>query len=260
MIGLGFPRSCRTLTAALTRSDTVIDMSTTLMLCAMNFESDIASKRLGNRCVIRTIGVGEHCAHALKDLANEFGAGTNVILCGLAGGLSARAKLGQAYVASHVTAPNGSVIPAPWMPSGVNTPPLASKEFSSVDTPMNSAALPLFCADVLLADTHVKAQTARQFSCDMVDMESAHFARAAAQAGWRWLIVRGVSDDVQTQLPPGVFNFVNPAGAPRPLAIALHVATHPWQIPLLRHLGQKCTLAMNNACDIVERALMELPS
>ena len=58
------------------------------MLCAMNFESDIASKRLGNRCVIRTIGVGEHCAHALKDLANEFGVGTNVILCGLAGGLN----------------------------------------------------------------------------------------------------------------------------------------------------------------------------
>ena len=260
MIGVGLPRSCRTLTAARTRSDTVIDMSTTLMLCAMNFESDIASKRLGNRCVIRTIGVGEHCAHALKDLANEFGAGTNVILCGLAGGLSARAKLGQAYIASHVTAPNGSVIPTPWMPKGVNTPPLASKEFVSVDTPMISTALPLFCADVLLADTHVKAQTARQFSCDMVDMESAHFARAAAQAGWRWLIVRGVSDDVQTQLPPGVFNFVNAAGAPRPLAVALHVATHPWQIPLLRHLGQKCTLAMNNACDIVERALMELPS
>ncbi len=237
-----------------------MDMPTPLMLCAMQFESNIAIKRLGNRCVIRTIGVGKYCAKELGALAKEFGAGTNVILCGLAGGLSARAQLGQAYVASHVTAPNGVVIPAPWMPIGVNAPPPASQDLACVDTHTKALALPLFCADVLLADTQIKAQTARQFSCDMVDMESAYFARVCAQAGWRWLIIRGVSDDIDTQLPPGVFNFVNAAGAPRPMAIALHVATHPWEIPSLRHLGRMSTLAMNNACDIVERALTELPS
>ncbi|MCE9620339.1 MAG: hypothetical protein K8R92_10605 [Planctomycetes bacterium] len=214
-------------------------MPATILLCPTSFENRRIEPRLRPLfTAIHTIGVGEHCTHALRTLAGQFGPGTTAILAGVAGGLTNQARAGHAYAISQVTTQDGRTIPARWIPNGAET-------------------LPLFSSPVVLSDAQVKLVAARKFHSDLVDMESHHFVDTAQQAGWRWLIVRGVSDDHESQLPEAVMNFMEPSGHTRSHAVAFHLATRPWHIPLMMRLGRASTAAMGAASAVIEKALRE---
>ena len=72
---------------------------------------------------------------------------------------------------------------------------------------------------------------------DLVDLESVAFAEIATDRGWRWAIVRGVSDDAGSPLPAGVESWVDRRGRSRPLRTAGAVVRHPAMVASLVRLG-----------------------
>ena len=71
-----------------------------------------------------------------------------------------------------------------------------------------------------------RAALAAAYAADVVDMEGTHVARALAGRGRPCAVVRVVSDEPGYDLPPIGAAF-DPAGAIRPLHLALAFATHP---------------------------------
>jgi nucleoside phosphorylase len=210
-----------------------------ILLCPTTFEARLIEPRLRRIFpAAKIIGAGQHCTAVLRELTARHAAGTVAILAGIGGGLTARARAGHAYAISRVVIPDGTTVAAEWLPAGVET-------------------LPLLASDTVLSTAQVKRDAAQRTGCDLVDMESHHFIAAARRAGWRWLVVRGVSDDHETMLPGAVMNFLDSTGALRPWAIASHLLTHPWHIPMLARLRRDSAIAMGAAAAAIETAMRE---
>ena len=82
---------------------------------------------------------------------------------------------------------------------------------------------------------------------DLVDMESFTFATFAQNAGLRWAIVRGVSDDANSALPTQCQRFTDARGRSRIGQIFAAIARDPSLLVTLATLGKISHSAMRNA-------------
>jgi hypothetical protein len=80
-----------------------------------------------------------------------------------------------------------------------------------------------------------KVRLADEIGADLVDLESRAFAVAATSRGWRWGIVRGISDAANTDLPGGIERWVDGAGRLRWPFVLAAMSRRPALLgPLLR--------------------------
>jgi adenosylhomocysteine nucleosidase len=99
-------------------------------------------------------------------------------------------------------------------------------------------------AEAVLTSTEAKDRAARNHGADLVDLESAAFARAAAARGWRWAVVRGISDTVDETLPDGIGEWVDDRGRLRLWRVVRAIVARPSLLVRLRTLRARSVGAM----------------
>jgi hypothetical protein len=97
----------------------------------------------------------------------------------------------------------------------------------------------------VLTSAAEKRAFAETTGADLVDLESAAFTLAATTLGWRWGILRGVSDATGARLPRRVARWVRTNGRARPLAAAGSIVIRPWDLPPAITLWRTARQAMS---------------
>ena len=159
--------------------------------------------------------------------------GACVVLAGVAGGLHPGIRSETAVEVVEVLQP-GALVPAP---------------------PLRLTGLPAArCLAVPAALTSVEAkrEAAERHGADVVDTESAAFARVASRSRWSWTIVRGVSDGAWHSLPEGVESWTDVRGRTRLGSVAWAVARGRVSGRELVRLGGRSRMAMKAVAAALE--------
>jgi nucleoside phosphorylase len=208
-----------------------------LIVCPLPFERRCAERTV-RRGSVRIVCCGPGAA-AVTSWAErhrrQAPPDVPVILLGLAGGLHDGARAGSARSVRRVVAPNGA-----WEPA----------------LPACGHGWVVTVASAVVRSTAAKRDLGARTGADVVDLESAAFAEAAVQAGWRWGIVRGVSDDVGDELPHEIERMLGEAGAVRIGAVASALLRRPALGATLMRLRRAAAEAMEAAARELE-ALLE---
>ena len=160
-----------------------------LLLCPTRFENGhvrALAEAMGAECLV--IGVGCGCEESIRRVAHERRGSRVALLVGIAGALRAHATVGQAFLAERVVDESGAV----------HLPPITA----------GAPRLPLTCSREVVVGETARESTAARTGAAMVDMESGPFARVAAESGWRWGVLRGISDDAARELPHEVMRWL----------------------------------------------------
>jgi len=100
-----------------------------------------------------------------------------------------------------------------------------------------------------------KAVLAERTGADLVDLESVAFATAASARGWRWGIVRGMSDAVDADLPAEIEACLDARGRLRRVAILAAVCRRPALAGSLRRLRRDGLMAMQAVAERIAACL-----
>ena len=175
-------------------------------------------------------------AQGIERLAMQCKAptGHTIVLAGLAGGLDPRLAAGDLIVPEVVLSSDGERF----------TPPLQ----------LPTAAGILSSVNEICDSLEAKASQFAESGAHAVDMESAHFATLAVERGWRWGIVRGISDPAGTTLPKSCARWVSSDGKLRPLPLLKSLLKDPKTARTLLRLNRSSSKAMAS----VARGLAEL--
>ncbi len=215
------------------------------VICPLEFErSQLAHAAKARGWVLYCCGPGrvgiERWAASVR-----LPAGTQVVLAGVAGGLRPTAVPGTAVVPSIIVDEHGRewLVPARMGSGEVGAPP--------------PPAIRCLSAEHVLRTPDAKRVAAERFDADLVDMESAAFARVAEAARWNWRVIRGISDGHNETLPDGVEQWTAPNGQTRIGAVLGSLARRPMRLPTL--VPQLLALARRSgaAMQAVEDALTE---
>ena len=147
----------------------------------------------------------------------------HLILAGVAGGLSKRARPGRAYPISRVVSESGET------------------RFRLCD---DDEGLVLCSVAKAVHSPQAKRDLHSRSGADLVDLESGGFVLACQRHGRACSIIRGVSDDATEALPKGVEAFVDEHGKPRCGHVLWSLLSHPWRIPAVISLARRTNAAM----------------
>jgi nucleoside phosphorylase len=100
--------------------------------------------------------------------------------------------------------------------------------------------------DQPLASVTQKAKTYADTQSDLVDMEAMAFAQIAKKKGWKWGVVKGISDASDQELPSLVEKMATTKGRPHIWQMAWAMASHPQQLPALLTLGRNARRALDS--------------
>jgi len=89
-----------------------------------------------------------------------------------------------------------------------------------------------------------KNRIACETGADLVDLESVAFARSASSLQWSWAVVRGVSDDALTHLPPELRRWVDSRGRARLPRLVTDLLGHPRRLPAVFRLRRHAAAAL----------------
>ena len=212
--------------------------STTLILAALRDELSPAARRLnlnwradhfagsvGDAPVVAAvIGMGAARAGPAAQRAIAENRPGRVILVGFSGALSPALKVGDIVRPQWVRNAQGETLR------------LGSSQASAprvADPAECASALTLLTSDHLVCDPTEKRRLGNVFRAAIVDMESFAVAEAARQAGVPLTVVRAVSDDADTALPPRMADWVNADGSPSVLRATLALLRRPMLLPVL---------------------------
>jgi adenosylhomocysteine nucleosidase len=177
--------------------------------------------------LVYTSGPGRERAFAAARDAIASGADV-LISWGLAGGLSP--DVGTGTVLLPVTIKNGA---GEWRTDDAWRERLA--DALRPHLPVTDQAL--YTADRVLTTPAAKAELASRSGAAAVDMESSGLARAAAEAGLPFVVLRVVADGCDDVLPDEVESLVTADGRTRYRGLAA-IVTSPRQIGLLAGLAK----------------------
>jgi hypothetical protein len=190
---------------------------------------------LGRMCDFDCCGPG---STGIEAWAGRQGwSGRRIILAGLAGALTPRFPTAAAtFITEVIDGTSGERWRAEWPPDPSDTGVIVSVT-RICSTPVEKNEL------------HART------GADLVDLESAAFAKAASRAGWSWAIARAVSDDRETALPDGVDEWIGPAGETRAGALASSLLLRPWMLPQVLLLARSSRLALGNLARVLARRI-----
>lgn len=153
-------------------------------------------------------------------LADLVGGAAGIISFGMAGALDPELKLGDWVIGSRLTGACDAECDAAWIAALARSLPNAKIGTCYADGQM-------------ISTPQAKRDLALRYHALAVDMESHVAARAAAQAGLPFAILRCVSDEASAELPPAVALSMATGGGLALGAILTSVVTQPRQIPAL---------------------------
>lgn len=210
-------------------------MSRPVVVCALRYERQVLARQgLGRFARLECCGVG---AASVRAWARRCGAGPDVLLAGLAGGLRSGFPARSAWVACAVVDEAGRRR----VPSWPAPPDLAGAVIAEAAAPLTTPA--------------AKHAYAERRGADLVDLESGAFAAEAEARGWRWTVVRGVGDDSAAALPPDVARWVDARGRLRPGRAILSLARRPAWIGSVLRMQADGVAALRSAAEILQRLL-----
>jgi len=153
-------------------------------------------------------------------------AGHVVILAGIAGGLNPELEAGHSLVADAVIDEAGLQ----------RVPPLRLDDRGGV----------ICTCDSLCSTPEAKARLRDSTGADAVDMESIYFAKLAEERGWKWGVVRGISDDSSSPLPANCGEWTDSGGRTRPWRVLKSILADPKVSIQLPGLQRRATRAMQS--------------
>lgn len=195
-----------------------------LVVCPLEFERSAlaaTARRRGWR--LERVGLGRGAVESWAACARAE-PGETVVLAGIAGGLDPRMPVGTAAWASWIDDGAGGRWEPPLLPPG--------------------PAVGLVTADAVAATPQEKQLWRVRTGAALVDMEAAAFAAAAQRRGWRWAVVRGVSDGSEDALDPAIAAWTGRDGRVRPGAVAAGLLRSPGLVPQALRLARRGAEAM----------------
>jgi nicotinate-nucleotide adenylyltransferase len=212
--------------------------SAVTVICPTAFETARVRAALGAvGCTARVqcIGVGAHAASRWAARESASGRvlpppGAVVILAGLAGGLQAKCARGSVWCASQVLASDGRVF----------RPPLTSSVAAGDSAHACVASVERACGS--RAD---KAALQARTDCDLVDLESGSFCEVATAFGWRFGVVRGVSDGAEDELPGWMMELVGVDGSIAFGGLVRALVASPLRAVTLARWGGACSRVLS---------------
>ncbi|MEO6829113.1 MAG: phosphorylase [Acidobacteriaceae bacterium] len=105
-----------------------------------------------------------------------------------------------------------------------------------------------------VAGREEKAQLARRWNADLVDMEAAVVARMAQMRNLPFRALKVVSDEAGDGMPD-MNRFINERGGFREAAFAAHLVLHPWMIPSTIRLGRDSMRGSEEMARVLRRLL-----
>lgn len=208
-----------------------------MIICALEFERSALLKHgVAQHADVICCGPGPGAfADHLHEKLAAGGPDRPLILAGLAGALDPELNRGQAFKIREVLDKDDER----WAPTLYWGDP---QDVTFVTTA--SAREPL-------TSPEMKATFRASTGADLVDLESAIFARMATRAGRSWAIVRGVSDDADQSLPPNIGAWVDEHGATRPLTVFGSILGNPRLLADLLSLRAASKRAMKNVVGLI---------
>ncbi|TVQ57784.1 MAG: hypothetical protein EA377_00620 [Phycisphaerales bacterium] len=178
--------------------------------------------------------------HLETDQANSS---VPLILAGLAGALTADARVGATYRIDQVISARGESRAPTWTGSLDHLP---------------GASLTTTSRAVRRSED--RRSLNRETGAELVDMESTGFIELADQLGHPWAIVRSISDGVHDRLPEGIDGWINERGGVRTMRILASCAKRPSTLAdlfrlqrssqrALKSLGASLQTALSNTVD-----------
>jgi len=211
-----------------------------LLLCPTRFENGHVrslARPLGTDCQV--IGVGCGCETLLRRIAEAHPGPRTVLLAGIAGALRDHATVGRAFLAERVIDELGAVH-LPTIVSGMDR-------------------LPLTCSRDVVVGEAAREATAARTGAAMVDMESGPFARVAQSCGWRWGVLRGISDDAARELPHEVMRWLRLDGGTNWGNLAIDLVTKPRLWSPVAAMVRHANAAMRSVHDALPALLRGTP-
>ncbi len=212
------------------------------VVCALEFERRALERAgIGEHADLLCIGAGAERVVAWCE--REGAPRRRVILVGLCGALRESGVAGRGYLAATIIAPSGRQFR-----SDLAVQPKVKEAVARAGLRLAVVA----SADHVLTTPSEKRAVAEKTSAELVDMESAVFAEAATVFGWRWAIVRGVSDGCDDVLPRDIEKWVDERGRVRCARILIALTLRPWTVFTVMRLRRSSRGAMNEAARGVE--------
>lgn len=161
--------------------------------------------------------------------------GACVVLAGVAGGLHPGIRSETAVEVVEVVHPGAPAAAPPLRLTGL-------------------PAARCLAAPAALTSVEAKREAAELHGADVVDTESAAFARVASRCRWSWTIIRGVSDGAWHSLPEGVESWTDARGRTRLATVAWAVVSRRVSGRELVRLGGRSRLAMQAVAAALDAA------
>ena len=212
------------------------------ILAPSSFEASHLRKGLsavgaGLRVIQVGVGPGADFGGAWADALHP---GSTVILAGVAGALAPECLRGTARWARAVIDAEGRR----WIPPVQGPRPAARAIVES--GPFTIAGM-----DGVIGHPDRKRALHERTGACMVDCESASFARAASERGWRWGVVRGISDGADDIVPSWMPQLLRRDGSVDAGAVAGALLANPRRAIDMMRSGRAAEHAMRAACALI---------
>jgi len=167
---------------------------------------------------------GAVSAKAYEDARNLVAQGCSALISfGIAGGLDPRIRAGSLILANEVIAPGGE---------RYSTDEAARRTLhDALDRSIHVSHAPLVGSDRVIMSVQGKTNLHVDTGAAGVDMESHAVAKAAADAGIPFLVIRAVSDTADHPVPKAILGALSPHGRRRPGRVLLNLLTRPLDLP-----------------------------
>ncbi len=205
----------------------------------------------GRRVAMTHAGVGRlRAEQGLRALLAAFPI-TRLVTAGVAGGLSPGLGVAEIVVAREVRS-EGAAIGAPdeaWVARALGRAPVPRRAV-------------VVTVDGLVWNRRSKADLWRSLSTDaavVVDMESAAWARVAAERGIPYVVVRSVFDRAEDELPEFLERCWDPERGLRRGRILRHALLRPRALPRVIAMGARMRACLAGLPDVIEKLVAADP-
>lgn len=211
------------------------------IVCPLQFEASLvrsALRQQGHQPNIACTGPGEGGIARWAGSAKLPPADSSVLLVGVAGSVHSEFRAGEAFVIDRIRDDSDET----WTPH--------LRIDSGRETIITSV-------DRIISSRDARMGIAQRTGAHLVDLESFAFAKLATARGWRWGIVRGVSDDLDTRTPEDMERWIASDGRTRKLAVLAALARKPLMLRDLRCLHHNSKTALHRAAALIARLQSE---
>lgn len=169
---------------------------------------------------VRVVAGGGAPHDLAAQLADLVGNAAGIISFGMAGALEPSLRLGDWVIGNRLSGTYDAECDPAWV--------------AALSRCLPSARIGTCFADgQMISTAQAKRALASRHQALVVDMESHVAARAAAEAGVPFAILRCISDDASADLPPAIAVSMAAGGGLAPGAILTSILKQPGQIPAL---------------------------